>query len=106
MKKLIFKKPRSCQIGALKFKIRYLLPGKGELLEEGELGAVSQTEHLIEIDKSISAQMTRLVLIHEMLHAIGDCIQPNKNPFNKESFTSTVAELLVQALQSAKLLSS
>jgi len=103
---MTFRKPRSCNIGALKYKIRYVTPGKGKLLEEGELGSVCQTDHLIEIDRTISPQMMRLVLVHELLHAIGDCIQSNHNPFVKESFTSTVAELLVQALQSSGLLST
>lgn len=102
--KKTFKRPRSCQIGGLTYKIRYVTPGKGRLLEDGELGTVSQADHLIELDNSMSKQMTRLVLIHEFCHAIGDCIQANKNPFLKESFTSTVAELLLQALQSSRLL--
>jgi len=101
-----FKRPRTCQIGGLTYKIRYVVPGRGKLLGKGELGTVCQTDHLIELDTSMSEQMTLLVLLHEFCHAIGDCIRANKNPFLKEDFTSTVSELLLQALQSSGLLST
>ena len=97
-------KPTKCQIGALTYRIKYVIPGKTGRLEEGELGSCCQGDQIICVDKNLSYPMTILVLIHEMLHAIGDAISPNRGPFCKESFTCTVAEFLVQALQSSGLL--
>jgi len=100
----MWKKPRKVKIGALSYKIKYVVPGRGKELIEGESGCINQEAHLIEIDKNLSDQMTLLVLIHELLHGIGDAMSPNRSPFSKENFTCTVAELLIAAFQSANLL--
>jgi len=102
--KRTWKRPKKLTIGALTYHIRYITPGRGKELKEGETGCISQEGHLIEIDKNVSDQMSLLVLIHEILHGIGDAIAPNRSPFAKESFTFTVAELLTQTLASANLL--
>jgi hypothetical protein len=100
----MWKKPKKVTIGALSYKIRYVTPGKGKELIEGESGCINQEAHLIEIDKNLSDQMTLLVLIHELLHGIGDAMSPNRSPFSKENFTCTVAEILIASFQSANLL--
>jgi hypothetical protein len=102
----MWKKPNKLTIGALSYKVKYVVPGSRAAKEliEGESGCINQERHLIEIDKNISDQMTLLVLIHEILHGIGDAMSPNRSPFSKENFTCTVAELLISAFQSAGLL--
>ena len=68
------------------------------------MGSCCQEKQLICIAKGLSYPMTVLVLLHEILHAIGDAIYPNKGPFCKEPFTCTVTEFLIQALQSSGLI--
>lgn len=99
-----WKKPKKVKIGSLTYKIHFVTPGKGRELKEREAGCLSQDKQLIEIDKNSSDQMILLILMHEILHGIGDAMVPNKSPFAKETFTCIVAELLLQALQSSKLL--
>jgi hypothetical protein len=99
-----WKKPTSVKIGALTYKIRYVVPGKGKELLENENGCINQNRHLIEIDKNLSDQMTLMVLIHELFHGVGDAMSPNHSPFGKENFVCTVTELMIQAMQSAKLI--
>lgn len=98
------KLPKKVRIGSLTYKIKYVMPGKGTELLDGETGCINQERQLIEIDKTISDEMLLLVLVHEILHGVGDAMSPNKSPFTKESFTCTVAELLTHALSSAGLL--
>lgn len=97
-------KPTRVKIGGCTFKVKYILPGSDPDLDEGSCGAVSKLRQLILIDKTLNDQLTLLVLMHEILHAVGDAIRSNKNPFARETFTNTVSELLVQALTSAKLI--
>lgn len=99
-------KPKKVQIGALKYKIKYVVPGKGKnnLLAKTEQGCVLQSTQEIYIDSSLEGQLLLLVLIHEFLHALGDAMLPERSPFSKEMFTSTVSELLLQALESSGLL--
>lgn len=99
-----WKRPRKVNIGALTYKIRYVTPGKGKELLKGESGCISQERQLIEIDRNITDQLSFLILIHEILHGIGEAMCPNRSPFAKELFTCTVAELLTQALLSTNLL--
>lgn len=97
-------RPKRCEIGGLIFKIKYIQPGTHPLLKENECGAVDKLNQRILIDKTLNRQFTLLVLIHEILHAIGDAMQSNRNPFVNEGFTSVVSEMLLQALQTSKLL--
>ena len=101
----MFKWPKKVKIGSLTFKIKYINPGsKGADLTENESGCINQNRHSIEIDKNMSEQMKLLVLIHEVLHGIGDVMSPNHSPFTKEGFTCTVAEFLTAALQSSGII--
>lgn len=106
MAKTKWKRPRKVSIGALTYRIRYTTPGKGTELQKGDSGCISQERQLIEIDKNASDQLCVLVLVHEILHGIGDAMCPNRSPFAKELFTCTVAEMLTQALLSINLLPS
>lgn len=99
-------KPKQCQIGPLVFEVSYVIPGKGKILKKGDVGAVDQSLCLIEIDKRLTHQMFLLVFIHEVCHAIGDCMQPNNNPFSDETTTCITSSLLLQALKSSKLLNA
>lgn len=105
MKKNKFR-PKRIKIGALIYKVKYVTPGRHELLNENESGAIDQERQIILIDKHLSEQMTIMVIMHEILHGVGDAMHPNRSPFTKEKFTCTVTELLVPALQSAGLLPS
>ena len=103
----MFKWPKKIKIGSITFKVRYVIPGsKGADLTERESGCINQNSHSIEIDKTMSDQMKLLVLIHEILHGVGDAMSPNHSPFSRESFTCTVAEFLMLALQSGGVIAT
>lgn len=101
-----WKKPKKVVIGALTFKIRYETPNKRPktLLEEGESGCILQNERIICIDKKLEPPFALTILVHEILHGIGDILLPNKSPFCNEKFTNAVTHMLVQALYSSGIL--
>jgi len=98
--------PTECQIGGIKYDIRYVKSkgkGKGKIIGD-DAGAINQSEALIEICADLKPQVALVVLVHEMLHGVGDCMLPERSPFAKEGFTSIVSELLVQALRTSGLI--
>jgi len=99
-----FKKPTSCKIGSLKYKIRYVrATEKGPLLPR-EAGCIDQHSLRIYIDKEASPQMQLLTLLHEFLHGVAFILYPNKSQDFREHLATAGSELFLQALQSSGLL--
>ena len=105
MKKAV-KKAKTVTIGSLTYKIVYAKPGSCKEFEEQDAGAMSQHDLTIWIDKDASEQIQLLTLMHEILHAVAFITYPTKDPNFREHFATSVSDLLIQALQSAKLLST
>lgn len=99
------KKPKTLEIGCRKYTIFYVKPGaKGSPLLEHELGAVSSDDGLIWLAKGMGGMQQLTTLVHEILHAIADTMEGDKNPFAKESYNRTFTTLLAQALITSGLI--
>jgi hypothetical protein len=98
------KRPRTVEIGGLKYKIKYVKPGSCKELRKEDTGAILQDKQKIWIDKDANDSVQLLTLIHEFLHGIAFQVYPTKSIEFREHFACAVADGLLQALQSAKLL--
>jgi hypothetical protein len=102
--------PKSVEIGGLKYRIKYVTPGKihpidgYKMLEKEESGAITQATREIFIDKTLDPEVRLLVLFHEVFHGLGDVFRPNGPPFNREEFTNVVSNIVMQALKSMGML--
>lgn len=96
-------KPKRIQIGGIKYKVKYVA-SDGKYLGEREAGAIDQHSMTIYIDKDAAPAMQLLTLVHEVMHGIAFICYNDKTHNFRENFAIQVSELVVQAMQSCKLL--
>ncbi len=96
-------KPTAIQIGGIKYRIRYV-KSPSKYLGDREAGAIDQHSMTIFIDKNAAPQMQLLTLVHEIMHGIAFICYNDKSHNFRENFAIQTSELIVQALQSCKLL--